>query len=99
MTKTELVNKITDMTGLTTAQSQAAVTAFTDAVLSALANNEEVSLIGFGKFKTVHKEEKQVKNPATGSMVTVPEHYAPKFTVSDAVKVAFKKGEQSKFIK
>lgn len=99
MTKTEFVNKVKDLTGLTQTQAQAAVTAFTDAVLCALANNEDVNLIGFGKFKAVHKEEKRVKNPATGGMVTVPEHYAPKFVMSDSVKAAFKRGEQSKFIK
>lgn len=99
MTKAEIVNRVKELSGLNATQAQAAVTAFTDAVLEAMAKNEEVNLVGFGKFKTVHKDQKEVKNPATGGTVVVPEHDAPKFAVSDSVRTAFKKGEQSKFIK
>lgn len=99
MNKSELVSKVKEKASLTATQANAAVTAVVDSILETIAKGEAVSLVGFGTFKIEHKDEREVRNPATGALTTVPEHYAPKFAFSDSVKTKFKTGKQSEYIK
>lgn len=99
MRKPELVNAVKERASLTNAQANEAVTAVIDTILEAIANNDTVSIVGFGTFKAEHKDAREVRNPATGGTVTVPEHFAPKFSFADSVKAKFKNGNQSEYIR
>ena len=71
MTKKELVKKISEETGYT----QKDVLVVVDGVFNTIADvvkTDEVSITGFGKFLTVEKAERVMRNPATGAQVTVP---------------------------
>ena len=52
MNKTELVKKIADAAGITSAQAKAALDATTEAIKDALVAGEKVQLVGFGTFAT-----------------------------------------------
>ena len=43
---------------------------------------DEVTLRGFGAFKSVHKAEKQARNIATGEAIIVAAHNEPVFKAS-----------------
>ena len=71
MTKKELVKKLSEETGYT----QKDVLVVVDGVFNTIADvvkTDEVSITGFGKFLTVEKAERVMRNPATGAQVTVP---------------------------
>ena len=50
MTKADLVNSIAEKAGLSKADAEKALKAFTDAVTDAMKAGEKVSLVGFGTF-------------------------------------------------
>ncbi len=79
MNKAELVESIAEMTGLTKKDSEKAVAAFIETVISTLAKGEKVQLVGFGTFETrVHKERTNI-NPITKKEQVIPETTVPAF--------------------
>lgn len=85
MTKKELVKAVATSTSYT----QKDVAVVIDSALEIIANTiaaEEVSLTGFGKFSVVERDQREMRNPATGEIVVVPAKKAPKFKASTTLK-------------
>jgi DNA-binding protein HU-beta len=76
----ELEAKLAAETGMTKAQSKAALHAFTAIVTDALRANEKVAVPKLGTFKRVRKSPRRCYNPSKKEHMVVPEHNAPKFT-------------------
>ena len=90
LNKAELVESIAEMTGLTKKDSEKAVAAFTETVISTLAKGEKVQLVGFGTFETrVHKERTNI-NPITKKEQVIPETTVPAFKPGKAFKESVK---------
>jgi DNA-binding protein HU-beta len=90
MSKVEMVAKIAEVTGLTKKDSEAVVNAFKTVVEEALANGEDVSLSGFGKFTVVNRKERNGRNPKNGEPMVIPATKSPVFRVSSVLKAAVK---------
>lgn len=86
MNKTELVRVVADKADLTLAVAGDAVNAALDAIVEALAEGEEVAILGFGAFKVAERAARTARNPQTGEIVEVPESKAVTFKVSKALK-------------
>jgi DNA-binding protein HU-beta len=78
MNKKELVDAIADKVGDKKTATEA-VNAVLDAIQSAVATGDKVSITGFGAFEMVHKPARTARNPSTGAEIQVAESYAPKF--------------------
>ena len=90
MNKAELVESIAEMTGLTKKDSEKAVAAFIETVISTLAKGEKVQLVGFGTFETrVHKERTNI-NPITKKEQVIPKTTVPAFKPGKAFKESVK---------
>ena len=91
LTKDELMSKLAEATGLT----KKAVTPVYEAVLSVIekevADGKEVSILGFGTFKTVVRAARKGKNPQTGKEIKIPKRTVPVFKVGKAFKDACNK--------
>ena len=87
MNTKNLVKEIAGKTGFTQKDVQAVVDAGIDVIKNTVAN-EEVSLVGFGKFVTTDRAERVMRNPATGDQVTVPAKKSLKFKAAKAFKDA-----------
>ena len=87
-TKNDLVDAISDKAGITKIQAGQAIDAFTQTVTATLASGEEVSLIGFGKFCTTIRAERQGINPSTRAPITIAEARVAKFKVGQKLKDA-----------
>ena len=74
--------------GGTKADSERAVEAMIDAIVSSLKKNEEVSVAGLGIFKTKMRAARTARNPRTGESVQVPSMRVPKFQPAKALKEA-----------
>lgn len=79
MNKAELIQAITDKTGLTKAETDKTLTAFMDTMMEAVAEGQDVALVGFGTFKAAHRAAREGRNPATGEALQIAASVQPKF--------------------
>ncbi|MFO7982098.1 MAG: HU family DNA-binding protein [Desulfuromonadales bacterium] len=86
MTKADLVNAIADEAGLSKADAEKALKAFTDTVTKALKKDEKVALVGFGTFSVGERAARTGKNPQTGAQINIPAAKVPKFKAGKALK-------------
>ncbi|MEN8688073.1 MAG: HU family DNA-binding protein [Desulfuromonadales bacterium] len=88
MTKADLVNTIAEKAGLSKADAEKALKAFTDAVTDAMKAGEKVSLVGFGTFSVGQRAARTGQNPQTGAKINIPAAKVPKFKAGKALKDA-----------
>jgi DNA-binding protein HU-beta len=86
VTKADLVNSIAEKAGLSKADGEKALKAFTDAVTDALKAGEKVSLVGFGTFSVGDRAARTGQNPQTGAKIEIPAAKVPKFKAGKALK-------------
>ena len=80
MNKTQLVNSLSEKTGLTKAQSNEVIDTLVSVISETLSNGEKVTLVGFGTFNTTQRDARKGRNPKTGETVDIPAKRVPKFT-------------------
>ncbi len=88
MTKADLVNSIAEKAGLSKADAEKALKAFTDAITDAMKAGEKVSLVGFGTFSVGERAARTGQNPQTGAKINIPAAKVPKFKAGKALKDA-----------
>lgn len=86
MTKVELVEKVTEATGLQKKDAERLWDIMIEAIQAALKNGEKVSLAGLGTFVVVDKKARMARNPKTGAQVSVPARKAAKFKAGKELK-------------
>jgi len=79
MNKAELVEEVTNQTGLTKKASGEAIDAMTSVITDALARGEKVTLVGFGTFRVVERRPRRGRNPRTGQTIQIPAKKVPRF--------------------
>ncbi len=88
MTKADLVNAMAEKAGLSKADAEGALKAFTDAVTDALKAGEKVALVGFGVFSVGERAARTGQNPQTGEKIQIAAAKVPKFKAGKALKDA-----------
>lgn len=86
MTKADLVNAMADKAGLSKADTEKAIKAFTDVIADALKAGEKVALVGFGTFSVGERAARVGQNPQTGEKMDIPAAKVPKFKPGKALK-------------
>ncbi|SHH51817.1 HU family DNA-binding protein [Tepidibacter thalassicus] len=87
MNKAELVAKMSEYSGLTKKDSEAALNAFMKSVEEALVKGEKVQLVGFGTFETRERAARQGRNPRNPEQVIeIPASKAPVFKAGKGLK-------------
>ena len=79
MTKAELVQRISDQTGIDRESVLNVVESFMVEVKGSLQKGEEVTLRGFGGFFLKHRAAKPARNISKNTTLVVPEHDIPAF--------------------
>ena len=69
MTKQEIVDFVSEATGLTKVETETVMNGIMGTIIDSLANNERVELRGFGTFGIKHRMPKKARNPGTGEPV------------------------------
>ena len=85
MNKQELVSAMAEKAGLTKADSEKALNAFTAAVADALGKGENVQLVGFGTFSVSARAARTGKNPHTGAKIQIAAKKVAKFKAGKAL--------------
>lgn len=88
MNKKEMIREVASKAGMTQKDTGVVVEALFETIKDELSAGGEVSVAGFGKFASVHKEAYTARNPQDGSDVEVPAHNIPKFRASSVLKEA-----------
>ena len=79
MTKADIVNEISQKTGIEKATVLATVEAFMETVKDSLAGGNEVFLRGFGSFILKKRATKPARNISKKTTIIIPEHHIPAF--------------------
>ena len=87
MNKTELIAAVAERAELSKKDAEAAVTAALDAVAAALAEGDEVRLVGFGTFEVKHRKARMGRNPKDPEKkIEIPASKVPAFKPGKALK-------------
>ena len=81
MTRTELIDKISESVDLTKAETTQVIMAYETIVGRALSKGEDVALVGFGRFSVVNRAARNGHNPRSGKKIKIPAKKAVKFKV------------------
>jgi nucleoid DNA-binding protein len=79
MTKQDIINQVSNATGLTKVETETVMNGIMTSIIESLAKNERVELRGFGTFGVKHRKPKKARNPGTGEPIFLPERNAPTF--------------------
>jgi len=86
MTKQEIVDVVSNATGLTKVETEAIMNGIMSTIIDSLSNNKRVELRGFGTFGIKHRMPKKARNPGTGDPIYLPERYVPTFKPSKLMR-------------
>ncbi len=98
MTKAEFIDKMSEKTGFTKKDNEAALKAVLETIQETVVDGDSISFIGFGTFSVSERAAREGKNPATGEKIKIPATKVPKFKPGSAFKEAVnaKKGKKKK---
>ena len=86
MNKTEFLRAVANEAGTTLKDTTAVYEAFVKTVNSAMANNEKVTLVGFGTFESRKRAARTGRNPQTGKEIKIAAKTVPAFSAGKKFK-------------
>ncbi len=86
VSKVELINEMSAISGLSKIDVENVLNSFCKAVEKFLCEGKEIRLIGFGNFSVSKRSATIARNPRTGEEVSVPETFVPKFKPGKQLK-------------
>jgi DNA-binding protein HU-beta len=86
MHKSDLAKKVSEVTGLSHKDAEAAVDASFDAITAALADGEKVVITGFGTFERKQRKARTGRHPSSGAVISIPAKYAASFSAGKILK-------------
>lgn len=86
MTKSQLLEKLANASGLTKKDVAKLLEALVNTAYSEVKSSGEFSLHGLGKLVKKNRAARQGRNPATGATIQIPAKTVVKFRVSKAAK-------------
>lgn len=82
MTKADLIQAISQETGIILKDTKIIVDALLDNIKESMINGEHIELRGFGTFKNKVRKARVARNPNTKDLVHLPERVIPTFKFS-----------------
>ena len=86
MNKQDLVNLVSEKTGISKEAAGQVQKAVIELFSSTLEKGESISLVGFGSFKVIERAAREGRNPSTGEKMQIPASKTVKFTPSKVLK-------------
>lgn len=88
MNKAELIEAVSDKTGLTKKKTGNVVNTITKTIADTLSKGKKVTLIGFGTFQARQRKERKGINPQTKEVLTIPAKKVLKFKAGKELREA-----------
>lgn len=86
LSKTDMIARMADQAGITKAQAQSALEAFTSGVAEACKADGKVGILGFGTFTLRKTAAREGRNPKTGETIKIAAGRTVGFKVGKALK-------------
>ena len=86
MTKSQLVEKLANVGGVTKKQADAVMQGLVSTIVAAVKKGDPVKLPGLGTFRKVQSKARMGRNPQTGEPVKIPARKKVRFTVAKTFK-------------
>ena len=91
MNKSELEKYISKKHSITQKEAGNIIDMFTSSIMSALAEGNEIQLVGFGNFSVAEVAARAGRNPRTGEVLQIKAYKQPRFKVGQKLKDAVNK--------
>ena len=88
MNKSDLIDAMATQAEVSKAAAGRALDAAISAITAAVAGGYNVTLVGFGTFKSAKRAAREGKNPKTGEKIKIPATTVPKFSAGASFKAA-----------
>ncbi len=88
MGKNEIIEEMSQETGMTKADCEKAIDSFAGIFKKSLADGEKILIKGFMSAEVVERPERKGRNPKTGEVSTFPATKSVKCKISQAIKDA-----------
>ena len=86
MTKADIINEVSELTGLTKVETEAVFEGVILTISNALKRQNIIDIRGFGSFQVKKRKARDARNPATQELLRLKERYVPVFKVSNLLK-------------
>lgn len=86
MNKDDLVTRVAESTGQSKKITEQVVTAALNAIADALAEDDKVTLVGFGTFQVRERAAREGRNPRTGAVVQIEARKSPQFSAGKGLR-------------
>lgn len=86
MTKTDLIQSVSEKTGFTKKDITHVIDTVFDSIQEALSNGEKVQLVGFGNFEIRERAARQGRNPQTGEVIEIAASKVPAFKAGKSLR-------------
>ena len=96
MTKADVINEISEKTGIDKADVQTSIEAFFAVVKNSMADGSNIYVRGFGSFVNKKRAKKIARNISKNTAIVIEEHFVPSFKPS---KVFIEKVKSSNKVK
>ncbi|CAG4883704.1 HU, DNA-binding transcriptional regulator, beta subunit [Georgfuchsia toluolica] len=88
MNKAELIEIAAKEADISKAAAGKALDSVINAIVKAVSKGDNVTLVGFGTFKSAKRAARVGKNPQTGASLKIPATTVPKFSAGAGFKAA-----------
>lgn len=86
MTKMDLIDAISRSASVSKAEAGRLLDTMLDAIASALARGEKVTITGFGTYEVRERAARMGRNPQTGAPLHIPASKSPAFRAGKGLK-------------
>ncbi|WP_409346598.1 HU family DNA-binding protein [Paenibacillus sp. MBLB4367] len=86
MNKSELINKVAEISDISKKDATKAVEAVFEAISDALQSGDKVQLVGFGNFEVRERSARKGRNPQTGQEIEIAASKVPSFKPGKALR-------------
>ena len=86
MTKADVIDEVSELTGLTKVETEAVFEGVILTISNALKRQDRIDIRGFGSFQVKKRKARDARNPATQELLRLKERYVPVFKVSNLLK-------------
>ncbi|MEM8602632.1 MAG: HU family DNA-binding protein [Cyanobacteria bacterium P01_H01_bin.121] len=86
MNKAQLVDEISERTGLSKKDITKVIDALVSAIMQAVSNGDKVGLVGFGTFERRERSARTGRNPKTGEPIEISASSVPVFKAGKQFK-------------
>jgi Bacterial nucleoid DNA-binding protein len=91
MNKAEFKKYMANKNSITQDEASNIIEIFTSSIMSALSEEKEIRLIGFGNFSVSEIAARTGKHPRTGEVIQIASYKQPRFKVGQKLKDAVNK--------